>query len=907
MVIDGAVGGDKSRMLIQGRWRREMLFALFFASFAFLIYNANWRLISSGDNYPARYLPFAILKHHTLTLDPVADMVAQRHPFPYWMVESEGHLFSRYPITVPILVTPLYLPAFAFLQWQGWSEERLEKTARLMEKLTASLIASMSVGLMFLLLVRRTSCRWPVLLTFAYAFGTNTWMISSQALWQHGMAQLLIALALFLVLGSGSSVRVLVLGCCLALIAAVRPPDAIIATALGVFALRWARGKVWLLFAGAAIPMLLLLTYNYRVAHDFAGAYAMPWNGKEGLDSFRYSMLGGIAGLLFSPARGLFFFSPFLLFLPLGVRYTLQAPRDRVLALLLLGAVIVQIVLYARLDWRAGSAWGPRWLTDVLPLLIWMLAAGMGRLSRIGITVFVLAMGISIGAQTVGAFWYTGASDAEILQPRGDPNAMPALWNPDKTPFLAELRRDPAPRELLLDVKGSVDRVSADGCPVEQIIPGTDLMIEGWTLTDLHTPLCVEVTLIPPVQNRWQFSRSYPVAGTSTFFDRPDVSLAVQGKGPAGWRVVVKTDGLEAGPHMIEVRAQGNAGGEGHFVTRRPILILPDELDSSARIATERLRNRQDPGGYWLTAHTKTPQFENPRLEMNLFVTAIIHDLLEPVAGAAGFEENLARARRHLLAQIESNGLVRYHGRPDSPTIPTLGVTITPDSDDTALAWRMADSKEDARLQNALDIMKTYRDESGLYRTWLAPREEYLSIDPGQDPNPPDIGIQMHVLMWLADADPAAAKELHKALQSAIGEDRFWVYYKKAPLIQIWRAAELKNMGYPITVPPSRWQTITPGQEIWLRACQQLELYTEQGDQRTRRPAPEETRELLKVLKQNNFAAIRSNPPLLYHNDLTARVSRYYWSEDFGYALWLRLNFELAASSPQNGVEGLKP
>ena len=34
---------------------------------------------------------------------------------------------------------------------------------------------------------------------------------------------------------------------------------------------------------------------------------------------------------------------------------------------------------------------------------------------------------------------------------------------------------------------------------------------------------------------------------------------------------------------------------------------------------------------------------------------------------------------------------------------------------------------------------------------------------------------------------------------------------------------------------------------------------------------------------------VRRAPPLLYHNDLTASVSRYYWSEDFGYALWLRL------------------
>jgi hypothetical protein len=46
---------------------------------------------------------------------------------------------------------------------------------------------------------------------------------------------------------------------------------------------------------------------------------------------------------------------------------------------------------------------------------------------------------------------------------------------------------------------------------------------------------------------------------------------------------------------------------------------------------------------------------------------------------------------------------------------------------------------------------------------------------------------------------------------------------------------------------------------------------------------------LLRQLARDDFALLRKSPPLLYHNDLTATVSRYYWSEDVGYALWLRL------------------
>jgi hypothetical protein len=63
-------------------------------------------------------------------------------------------------------------------------------------------------------------------------------------------------------------------------------------------------------------------------------------------------------------------------------------------------------------------------------------------------------------------------------------------------------------------------------------------------------------------------------------------------------------------------------------------------------------------------------------------------------------------------------------------------------------------------------------------------------------------------------------------------------------------------------------------------------------------PASEETLALLRELAADDFSVVRSNPPLVYHNDLTATVPRFYWSEDFGYALWLRLHFEHALRYP---------
>ncbi|HXJ43008.1 MAG TPA: hypothetical protein VNH18_27250, partial [Bryobacteraceae bacterium] len=67
-----------------------------------------------------------------------------------------------------------------------------------------------------------------------------------------------------------------------------------------------------------------------------------------------------------------------------------------------------------------------------------------------------------------------------------------------------------------------------------------------------------------------------------------------------------------------------------------------------------------------------------------------------------------------LTAQIEANGLVRYHGLPDAPTIGTLGCAITPDSDDTSLVWRIAPGAHKELLPAALKILAAYRTADGL-------------------------------------------------------------------------------------------------------------------------------------------------------------------------------------------------
>ena len=635
---------------------------------------------------------------------------------------------------------------------------------------------------------------------------------------------------------------------------------------------------------------MLLLSYNLYVVRELVGGYAR----KGDISSFRYGLLSGVTGLLFSPARGLFVFTPFLLFLPLGIKLILTDHRFRRLDVLLLAAIILQVLCYAKLDWRAGCSWGPRWLTDILPLMIWLLVPVMVHTRIFTRALFCSAVLFSIGVQIVGAFWYTGKSDEIIMAEEGDPARIKSVWDFKNTPYWVELGHKPAPRGVVYNIAGHIDTVRVNETHVDKIPLGADIIVEGWTLTDLHAPAMVTIRLVPIGKTKWHGPSYYPAVRATNFGPRPDVSEKLGSTAPSGWSFTLRTEGMDPGEHRLEVSAKASDLGEFHPVARKNVMLIGNgpgtapvtraDFEATAEQAKLHVITGQRPEGYWLTRHTTTDRFARARMEMNTFLGAMMIDLLQPVSAEAGLDETLTQARTHLVNQIESDGLVRYHGRPDSPTIPAWGAIITPDADDTALAWRTAGKTQDDRLAKALRTLKSYQTPKGLFQTWLAPVGEYVSIDPGKNPNPEDITIQMHVLMFLDGVDKPSARALFEALQPAVNQESNWVYYYKTPLVPLLRQGDLRKLGYPLELPPDRIRTSVQGQQPWVEACTLLS--SDSADPRGEAAA---ARLLLTGLAANQFAAIKSDPPLLYHNDLTARVRRYYWSEDFGYALWLRL------------------
>jgi hypothetical protein len=410
--------------------RRPVIF--FFI--AFFIYNLNLRPIPSGDTTPAALLPFAILGDHSITFDRFERWYESRHMTAAWFKRGrDGHDYSGYPILMPVLLTPLYIPAGVFLDIRHMPVERLVLLARIVEKLSASLIAALSVAAFLALAEKLTNRPAALLLTVVYAFGSQTWSTSSQALWQHGSSELAIILGLFCFLWAlehpDRYLPAVLMGVCAGCSVAFRPTNGIFFLVLTGYVLlsRWSPARKGA-FAFGAVPIpAAYLIFNLLV---FGHAFIVVSDAENGFA--RGSLFHGLPGLLISPSRGLLIFSPVFLFAAVGTYLWFRDGRKwhpEIYGTCLLVAVAHLIVISRWRGWTGGFNYGPRLLTDVVPCLVILMipALRLVETSRGWKLAFASALLVSFTVQAIGVFFYPNGRWDALPQPLN--RQRERVWN----------------------------------------------------------------------------------------------------------------------------------------------------------------------------------------------------------------------------------------------------------------------------------------------------------------------------------------------------------------------------------------------------------------------------------------------------------------------------------------------
>jgi hypothetical protein len=124
----------------------------------------------------------------------------------------------------------------------------------------------------------------------------------------------------------------------------------------------------------AAVAAAPFLAYNLFIYHWPLQSYFTPPWFLPPTPANVGPILSAFAGSAVSPSRGLFVFSPFLLFSIAGVWLAVHRKWITPLAYYLAAALALQWLLPADyMYWTGGHSYGPRLFSDVLPLFMFFL------------------------------------------------------------------------------------------------------------------------------------------------------------------------------------------------------------------------------------------------------------------------------------------------------------------------------------------------------------------------------------------------------------------------------------------------------------------------------------------------------------------------------------------------------
>ena len=310
-------------------------------------------------------------------------------------------------------------------------------------KFAASICTAVSVGFVYLTCTTFVQRRFALLVALAYGLGTCVWTISSQTLWQHGPNAMYLATGTFcLTRANGNMVYAAGCGAFYAAATWCRPTEVILVTAVGGYLLISNR-QALLTFVLAGLPLgLAMLAYNtyyfgsplvfgqtlmQQVAIDKTGSSEM----------WQTPLTVGLLGLLLSPSRGLFVFSPFLLFAAPGLYKVWRSAKFAVLRPLSLAIPATWTLEAMHYDWWGGWSYGYRHIVDTVPLLALFLAPVIGSVlaHRPLRWMFSACLAWSVLVQAVGAAAFNmeswNARRARLVRKQGETKEMPVFSDPN--------------------------------------------------------------------------------------------------------------------------------------------------------------------------------------------------------------------------------------------------------------------------------------------------------------------------------------------------------------------------------------------------------------------------------------------------------------------------------------------
>jgi hypothetical protein len=397
------------------QWRSFLIIVFGF----FVFYNANFRDIVVMDPIPATLQAASILREGNFDLEEFRPMLEKGESmlrlrylvdFVGSIQERDGRLLSSYPVGGPILATPVY----AVFELISGIDDLLD--FRLAAKLSAALMVALSVGFVFLIIQSLAGVRAAWVLSLAYGAGTSAWSIASQALWQHGPGLLCLSFGILMLVrleDRGGNRYAALAGAALAFAVVCRIFNVVPALVMSLYILIHHRQRLLAFALPATAIAAWLIWYNLTSFGELTGGYSAIFEGdairRYGFTratSFSGPFWTGFSGLLFSPAKGLFVYTPFMILAFAAIIPALRRKEIPISPYLCLWVIAHLLLISKNHFWDGGGTYGPRYLSELMIPLSIILALSwpfvLRRRERIAILGVLVAA--SVGVQFLGAF-----------------------------------------------------------------------------------------------------------------------------------------------------------------------------------------------------------------------------------------------------------------------------------------------------------------------------------------------------------------------------------------------------------------------------------------------------------------------------------------------------------------------
>jgi hypothetical protein len=356
------------------RARASIALGIFLVTFA--VYAASSVRLQT-DSHWVVFTARSVLRHGDVDLDEYGAQVREAHGFQ--LDRLDGREYYAVPLATSLAALPVV--GIASLVDGASLDRALDRgESQPYDGLSAALIVALSCVVLYFALSRvyaRPSV--TVLTVAAYAFGTQAWSTASRTMWMHAPSMLAITIALYCAVRARENVTWFApLGATLGVAYFVRPTNVVPLLVFAVFALTYGRRAIsrYVLSAGAVGLIFLALD------QALYGTSVQPYFRNSRL-ALSPTTIEAALGNLVSPSRGLFVFVPLSLVAAYGA---LVAHRngslDRLCRSALATIILYWVVVSLFPHWWGGYSYGPRFLSDVAPFIVWFLPPAFAAVSR---------------------------------------------------------------------------------------------------------------------------------------------------------------------------------------------------------------------------------------------------------------------------------------------------------------------------------------------------------------------------------------------------------------------------------------------------------------------------------------------------------------------------------------------